>query len=188
MFFKKSNRQYGSAGSIDNSELDILLDNARTAEKENIMLDMLREKIKEDNSITNTPVKLGKTLETIQTGSNSEVLIVAMELLKMCEEREKEWEKEGKQMENTDMSLEMEKIMMADTIQGILKEQKEKDNPQYSIVTKDEYILNFVKRFGGNKERATESFKNISQGYNFIFAIGDNQYYSVDYINKLLER
>lgn len=90
---------------------------------------------------------------------SSEWMIATMELLKMCEEREKEPQKENK-----------------------------KDTTNYILVTRDEYLLNFIKRFGGNEEKAIESFNNISKGYNFVLAIDENHFYSVDYINKLLER
>lgn len=59
---------------------------------------------------------------------------------------------------------------------------------KYSIVTRDEFILNFIKEFNSSKEKAIESFENLSKGYNFVLAVGDNHFYSVDYINKSLER
>lgn len=118
-----------------------------------------RNQYGDDNSITNTPAKLGKILETIQTGNDLESLTAAMELLEICKEREKESQKENKT-----------------------------DTANYILVTRDEYLLNFIKKFGGNEEKAIESFNNISKGYNFVLAIDENHFYSVDYINKLLER
>jgi len=59
---------------------------------------------------------------------------------------------------------------------------------KYKLVTKDEYILEHTTgRMPMKKENAILSWESISKGYNFIFEVG-NCYYSVDYINKKLER
>jgi|GEM_PF-2872011 hypothetical protein len=131
---------------------------------DNSELDILTK----DNSITNTAIKLGQTLKAIQSESNSEELTATLEFLNTLE-KEKEWMKET------------EKAMAAETLHGVKRK-------EYNIITKDEYILSFNKRFGGDKGRATESFNNIAQGYNFIFELEPHHFYSVDYINKLLER
>lgn len=145
MLFKKSNRKYGTN----------FIPPTNTPPPE-----APPNQYGDDNSITNTAVKLGKILDKMQNGNDSETLIAAMELLEICKEREKEWQEDNK-----------------------------KDATKYHIlVTRDEYLLNFIKRFGGNEEKAIESFNNISKGYNFVLAIDENHFYSVDYINKLLER
>lgn len=54
------------------------------------------------------------------------------------------------------------------------------------IITKDEFILRELKKC--NPKRQQEIWQANSKGYNFCFLDASGEYYSVDYINKLLER
>ncbi|KHD34354.1 hypothetical protein NL50_17340 [Clostridium acetobutylicum] len=62
------------------------------------------------------------------------------------------------------------------------------NHTKYKLVTRDEFILEYARRFYMNKEQTMESWEKISQGYNFCFIGMAGEYYSVSYINKLLER
>lgn len=54
------------------------------------------------------------------------------------------------------------------------------------IITKDEFILRELKKC--KAKRQDEIWETNSKGYNFCFLGANGEYYSVDYINKLLER
>lgn len=56
------------------------------------------------------------------------------------------------------------------------------------VITKDEFILNHMLRFKCTKEQAIESFNKCSEGYNFLFAVDKNNFYSAKYINEILKR
>ena len=59
------------------------------------------------------------------------------------------------------------------------------DNLRLRIVTRDEYLLQHPHL---NKKAVNEEFNRVADGYNFIFRTETNNYYSIDYVNKLLEK
>ncbi len=59
---------------------------------------------------------------------------------------------------------------------------------KYKLVTKDEFILEYTATFKCSKLHAIKVFNDISKGYNFVFEIDKYHFFSVEYVNKLLER